>query len=76
MPPCALVSIGVAESEAHPSGWDERSAVSAFHGMINAFLVEFSFGACAWALYREWPRLYQPVMAFAQHVGAAAVSAL
>jgi hypothetical protein len=44
--------------------------------MINAFLVEFSFGACAWAFYREWPRLYQPVMAFAQHLGAATVSAL
>jgi hypothetical protein len=76
MPPCALVSIGVAESKAQPSEWDEHPIVPAFHGLINALLLEFGFGLSVWVLCLEWPRLLHPVMAFAQHVGAAAVSAL
>jgi hypothetical protein len=76
MPPCALVSIGVAESQAQPSEWDEQPRVPAFRGLMNALLVEFGFALCVWVLFKECPRVYQPVMAFAQHVGAAAISAL
>jgi hypothetical protein len=43
---------------------------------MNALLVEFGFALCVWVLFKECPRVYQPVMAFAQHVGAAAISAL
>ncbi len=73
---CALVSIGAAETKAQPAERDEQSVVPVFHGLINALLLEFGFGLSAWVLYLEWPRLYQPVMAFAQHVGVASLSAL
>jgi len=77
MHPFALASaVGVAQSEALPSGRDDQSGVPVFHGLINALLLEFGFGLSVWVLYLEWPRLVHPMMAFAQHVGAAAISAL
>jgi len=71
---CALVSIGGAETQ--PAERDDPSIVPAFQGLINALLLEFGFGLSIWVLWLEWPRLYHPVMAFAQHAGAAAVGAL
>jgi hypothetical protein len=60
---------------AQSSGRDEQQGVPG-RGLIHALMLEFCFGFCGWVLYLEWPKVVHPVMAFAQHVGAAAISAM